>query len=55
MNTYKFEITETLQKTVSIEAVDENEAYKIISNRYKNEDIVLDSDDFIDGIINIVD
>ncbi|WP_326910122.1 DpnD/PcfM family protein [Sedimentibacter sp. MB31-C6] len=55
MNTYKFEIIETLQKTVDIEATDEKEAYEIISNMYKEEKIVLDSDCFIDFEINLSD
>lgn len=55
MNTYKFEITETLQKIVSIEAFDETEAYKIISNKYRKQEIILDSDDFVEREINILD
>lgn len=55
MNTYKFEITETLQRVVSINAADEKEAYEIISSLYKEEEIVLDSNDFIDSKINMVD
>ena len=39
MNTYIFEITETLQRTVAIEADDENEAYEIIRRKYKEEDM----------------
>lgn len=54
MKNFKFEITETLQKTINIEAENENDAYKIISDMYKNGDIILDSDDFIDKEINIV-
>lgn len=55
MNTYKVEITETLQRIVNIEAESENEAHEIISNMYKKEDIVLDSDDLIESLINLVD
>lgn len=55
MNTYIFEITETLQRMVNIEATNEKEAYEIISNMYKCEDIVLNPDDFIDFVINIAD
>ena len=50
MNTYKFEITETLQRMVNIEAANEKEAYEKISNMYKCEDIVLSPDDFIDFV-----
>lgn len=55
MNTYTFEITETLQRLVKIEATDEKEAYEIINDMYKKEEVVLDSDDFIDSVINLVD
>lgn len=54
MKSYKFEITEILQKIINVEAIDENEAYKIVSNKYKNGEIVLDSDDFIEKEINIL-
>lgn len=55
MNTYKFEITETLQRIVNIEAESEKEAHEIISSMYRKEEIVLDSDDFIESVINLVD
>lgn len=55
MKTYKFEITETLQRIINIEAVDEKEAYEIINNMYSKEDIVLDSSDFVDSVINLVE
>lgn len=54
MKTFKFEITETLQKTINIEAENEIDAYKLINDMYKNGDIILDTDDFIDKEINIV-
>lgn len=55
MNTYIFEITETLQRTVAIEADDDKEAYEIIRRKYKEEDIVLDSSDFVESEIRIKD
>ncbi len=55
LNTYKFEITEILQKIVNIKADSKKEAYKIIGDMYKDEEIVLDSDDFIESVINIVE
>lgn len=55
MSTYKFEITKTLFRTLCIEAADEKEAYEIISRKYKEEEIALDSDDFIGSEINIID
>lgn len=55
MNTYKFEITEILQRTVYIEATDEKEAYEVIRKKYKEEDIVLNSSDFIESEIIIID
>lgn len=54
LNIYRFEITETLQRTVCIEAADEEEAYEIIRRKYSDEDIVLNSDDFIESEIRII-
>ncbi len=52
---YKFEITETLQKTIIIQAENEKEAYKLISDKYKDGEIVLNADDFIDKEIILLD
>lgn len=50
---YVVEITETLQRQVSVNATSYEEAYKIVKRAYKNEDIVLDCDDFICGNIDV--
>ena len=47
MKTYRIEITETLQRIIRIEANSSEEALSIVNNQYKNEDIVLDENDFI--------
>ena len=54
MNKYSVEITETLQRTVEIEAENATEAYKKVNAMYRDEDIVLDSGDFIDFDIDVV-
>ncbi|MDD2191461.1 MAG: DpnD/PcfM family protein [Bacteroidales bacterium] len=46
MKTYRIEITETLQRVVEVEADSSEEALSIVENQYKNEDIVLDENDF---------
>lgn len=46
MNTYNIEIEETLQRVVSIEAESKEEAIKIAKEQYRNEEIVLDYNDF---------
>lgn len=51
---YQVEITETLQKIVSIEAGDENAAISAVKQMYRNEYIVLDNSDYIDTNIDIV-
>ena len=48
MKEYKVTITETLQKTVSIEAESREEAERLIEDMWKNSEIILDSDDFYD-------
>lgn len=51
--TYKVEITETLQKVIKVEARNENEAIRLITEQYQNEEIVLDYNNFIDYDIDI--
>ena len=53
MKKYTIEITETLTRIVSIEADTEYEAERIVREKYKNCEIVLDADDFVDCEIHI--
>lgn len=53
MKKYNFFIREILEKKVTIEAEDEEEAEIIISKMYRNSDIVLTADDFIDYSITL--
>ncbi|MGO3120347.1 MAG: DpnD/PcfM family protein [Moraxellaceae bacterium] len=46
MATFTISIEETLQRSVVVEAKTDEEAYELVKNRYDNEEIVLDSDDF---------
>lgn len=48
MKEFEVTITETLQKTVSIEAETKEEAKQLIEDMWKNGDIILDADDFAD-------
>lgn len=50
---YIVEVTETLQRQVYVNASSYEEAYKIVKKAYKNEDIVLDCDDFVRGDVNV--
>ena len=52
---YKIEITETLQKTVEIEANNKNEAILKIKHLYKNEEVTLDDTSYIDTKFQVVD
>lgn len=45
---YTIEITETLQKQVSIQANSYEEADRKVKEKYQNNEIVLDSNDYID-------
>jgi len=45
---FQVEIIETLSRTINIEAETEEEALTIATQRYRNEQIVLDSSDFVD-------
>lgn len=45
---YLVTIEETLSKTVLIEAESEEEAVDIVEDKYRNADIILDSENFCD-------
>lgn len=48
METFKIEVKETLSRIIEIEAVSEIEAYLKVKKMYRNEEIVLDENDFVD-------
>ena len=50
---YKVEITETLQRIVSIDAANKDAAILTVKQLYRDEDIVLDSSDYISTAIDI--
>ena len=54
MNTYKVEIKEILSRVVIVEAENEEDAKSKIENDYKNEEIVLDSGDYEDTQIKVL-
>ena len=54
MNKYKFNIEEILNKEVTIEAENFEEAMKTINKLYRDEEIILDYDDFVGYTINYI-
>ncbi|MBC7411343.1 MAG: DpnD/PcfM family protein [Bacteroidia bacterium] len=48
METFKIEVKETLSRTIEIEANSMDEAYSKIREMYRDEEIVLDSEDYIE-------
>lgn len=46
MERFNIEIEELLQKVVTVEAENREEAIKLIKEEYKNENIILDENDF---------
>ena len=48
MKTYEIEITETMQKTVEVEAATPEDAYSKVREAWKNGGIILDADAFVD-------
>ena len=50
---YKIEIKETLSRIIDIEADNEEGAIRKGREQYKNQEIVLDSSDYIDTEINV--
>ena len=46
MKEFKVTITETLKKSVTVEADSREEAEQLVSDRWHNSDYILDADDF---------
>lgn len=44
---YEIEIVETLQRVVKVKADSYDEALDIVTEKYKNEEIILDENDFV--------
>lgn len=53
MREIEIEITETLSRIVSVKAKDYTEALGIVQDMYNNEEIVLDSGDYVDTTFNL--
>lgn len=51
MKTFEIEITETLQTVRKVKANHYDEALNIITDKYKNEEIVLTSEEHVDTVI----
>lgn len=52
MKTFYISVTETLKRIVEVHAEDSSEALQKAEDAYYNEEIVLDSDDFVDTEFN---
>ncbi|GHV56291.1 hypothetical protein FACS1894216_20040 [Synergistales bacterium] len=50
---YGIEITEAYSKIITVEALSESEAIKQVQDRYKNSEIILDNDNFVDYDIGV--
>ena len=48
MKTFEIEIKETLSRIIEVKAETENEAFTIVKQMYRDEDVVLDSSDYVD-------
>ena len=55
MKTFDVEIKETLARTITVEAEDEIDARSLVEEMYRGEEIVLDSDDFVEVEFNSTD
>ena len=54
MKKYLVEITETLQKQITITAISREEAEQKVKEKYRNEEIVLDESDYVDTEIEVL-
>lgn len=55
MKKYKVEIEETLNRIVEVDAENEDEAYMKVKEMYKNCEIVLMAEDFLDVDFSVLD
>ena len=55
MKTYRVVVTETLQRIVYVDAKSAEDAKRNVEERYHNEEIVLDSSDYQDTEIEVVE
>lgn len=55
MKKFDVEIVETLARTITVEAKDEIDARSLVEEMYRGEEIVLDSDDFVEVEFNSTD
>lgn len=53
MKKYRIEITETLSRTIEVEAESEEVAVKKVRQMYRNGDIILDASDYIETEISV--
>ncbi len=54
MKVFNVAVTETLCRTISVQADNPNEAYLIVRNAWRNSEFVLDAGDFFDVDFNVV-
>ena len=54
MKSYKVEITETLRRTVTVEARDYDEAISKVREAWRRSEYVLDADDFLEAGFEII-
>lgn len=54
MKTYLVKITETLQKQITITASSREEAEQKVKEKYRNEEIVLDENDYVDTVFTVL-
>jgi len=48
MNAYEVEIKETLSLVISVEAENQNDAVSKVKEMYRNQEIVLDAENYVD-------
>ena len=54
MKKYLVEITETLQKQITITASSREETEQKVKEKYRNEEIVLDENDYVDTVFTVL-
>lgn len=54
MKKYKVEITETLKRVIEVQAQSAKDAVELIKQKYKNQEIILSENDYVDTEIDLL-
>ena len=54
MRKFNIKITETLQRQIEVKVNSKEEALRLVKSKYKNEEIILDSENYVSTDFNVI-